>query len=865
MNQILKEILEHREGNYLLPFFWQHDGHRDELPGQIQKIWESGCRAFCLESRPFEDFCGETWWDNLEIILREAKKRNMKVWILDDKHFPTGYANGITKTTHPECRRWYIREDHVDLMGPARDISVLIPPCKDDESLISVCAFLRTGDAEEISGEPVAFSTRPDDRFLYLDLPDGCWRLFFVYRTRANGSDYISMLTKEGPRALIEAVYESHYQHFGEYFGDTIAGFFSDEPSLDAPYIGPYGRDPGFYYRTVGQPGVALPWEDLILGKIENSGWSEYWLPALWYSHREHSPNVRLAYMDAVTGLWKRNFSYQLGDWCRSHNVMYIGHIIEDMGAHGRLGCSAGHFFRALAGQDMSGIDIVLHQVMPGMGQYQTAADISEGVADPEFFHYILAQLAASQARQTARMKGRAMCEVFGAFGWAEGLPCMKWLIDFLLVRGVNHFVPHAFTDFFPDEDCPPHFYAGGNDPQFESFSKLMKYTNRAAHLLYGTDMEAAGAILYHGEAEWMNGQGCMFSEKPAKICYDAHIPYDIVPVDSLLRAKAEAGKFMVGERSYGFLAVPSCRYLPEPFWQAAKSLKAAGVPVFFIDAAPMCPEELPGEVVELKKLADHIFSKRLAHDYHAGSALLRIARFDREDTSAFVLFNENPMPILESVRFPAEGKYLKMDLLNEVYEKAETKDGVVDVSLEPGESALFLWGGVEDQEMEAFLKERCWKERSEVCALWDIDLYEQGKAAGYSPFRCQSELINITGRQGNPQFSGKIRYRTSLDLKKAPLGLDLGRVGVSAKLSVNGHDLGWRIAAPYRWDISSYIKAGKNEIEIVAANTLANRIQDAFSRRMPILPSGVLGPVYLLRASEKQFEQEDIYGPKSL
>ena len=103
------------------------------------------------------------------------------------------------------------------------------------------------------------------------------------------------------------------------------------------------------------------------------------------------------------------------------------------------------------------------------------------------------------------------------------------------------------------------------------------------------------------------------------------------------------------------------------------------------------------------------------------------------------------------------------------------------------------------------------------------------------------------------------------MDLKKAPLGLDLGRVGVSAKLSVNGHDLGWRIAAPYRWDISSYIKAGKNEIEIVAANTLANRIQDAFSRRMPILPSGVLGPVYLLRASEKQFEQEDIYGQKSL
>ena len=25
----------------------------------------------------------------------EAKKKGMKLWILDDKHFPTGYANGL--------------------------------------------------------------------------------------------------------------------------------------------------------------------------------------------------------------------------------------------------------------------------------------------------------------------------------------------------------------------------------------------------------------------------------------------------------------------------------------------------------------------------------------------------------------------------------------------------------------------------------------------------------------------------------------------------------------------------------------------------------------------------------------------------
>ena len=52
MEPILKSILENKTENYLLPFFWQHDGHDAEIPARVQKIYESGCRAFCVESRP---------------------------------------------------------------------------------------------------------------------------------------------------------------------------------------------------------------------------------------------------------------------------------------------------------------------------------------------------------------------------------------------------------------------------------------------------------------------------------------------------------------------------------------------------------------------------------------------------------------------------------------------------------------------------------------------------------------------------------------------------------------------------------------------------------------------------------------------
>jgi len=59
--------------------------------------------------------------------------------------------------------------------------------------------------------------------------------------------------------------------------------------------------------------------------------------------------------MDVISRLYAQNFTDQIGAWCRAHQVEYIGHVLEDNGNHARLGAGAGHFFRALGGQDMSG------------------------------------------------------------------------------------------------------------------------------------------------------------------------------------------------------------------------------------------------------------------------------------------------------------------------------------------------------------------------------------------------------------------------------------------------------------------------------------------------------------------------------
>lgn len=859
LNRAVHDALTDKEGNYIMPFLWMHEGDGVDLPARIAKVQESGCRAFCVESRPYPDFCGPLWWRDMRTVLEEARRRGMKVWILDDKHFPTGYANGLVERKYPNRRRCFLRERHVDVMGPAQEMAFLVPPCKEGEQLLTVCAYRRSQEGENLEGSPAALFFEADHPFVYWDVPSGCWRIFFIYQTH-HGNDpdhnwYIDMLSEEGPNTLIEAVYEPHYQHFSDYFGDTLVGFFSDEPSLDCQHIGPRGEDAGFYYRTVGQPGVALPWNGEIIEIMRNAGIEAPLaaLPGLWYQMADESPLIRCAYMDAVTQLWRRNFSWQIGKWCRDRKVQYIGHIIEDQNAHARLGCSAGHYFRALDGQDMSGIDIVLHQVVPGMADYRISSNLFGDDADSPFYHYVLAQMSASQAKLTPHMHGRAMCEVFGAYGWAEGTPLMKWMIDFLLVRGINHFVPHGFSDIYPDPDCPPHFYANGNNPQFQGFSRLMQYTNKAAHMLSGGDRQAAGLLLYTAEAEWMNGAQAMLMQAPAKALYDHQIGYDIASLDILAQATIEAGKFIVHGHTYAFLIVPQAEYLPEAFWRVERRAAEQAAPVIFVDKAPDYCETAAGVEVPLGQLAEYILAQGWAHDYRADNAHIRIGHFRAQDSHCFMLFNESVTEKVETtLRLPVDGDCCQIDLLGGGSHRSCAEDGRMRVALEPYQSTiLFFFGGEYPADLpSSWQSTMANRPHLEPELTWAIDLMELGIHDAYRPFLKDAQLMNITGRQGEPFFSGYMRYRTVLrwtDRVILPMALDLGRVGMTARLILNGRDLGIRICPPYRWTIGEALLEGDNQVEVIVANTLVHRLRDPFSEYLPIPPSGLLGPVRIL------------------
>ena len=857
MDSPLSDILKGNGKNHLLPFIWMHsnvgeDGVRD----LVRAARQSGAREVCVESRPHEHFCEDEWWRDMDALLDEAVKLNMRVWILDDKHFPTGYANGLIEKKYPERRKWQLAEWSVDVTGPMNDASILSFSLKSEfeERFLSIRACRLTDDGK-MSPESVDVSDCVHDGYFYWNIPEGVWRVTFLIQTRrgTQQKNYIHLIDRESAGTQIEAVYEPHYQRYKHLFGTTIAGFFSDEPSMGNSMT-EWIRTPrpNMYDYNIGTWGMSLPWTKEILSRMSEELKQDALplLPLLWYEG-EGFEDVRVAYMNAVTFAWRDAFSMQLGDWCRARGVQYIGHIIEDMNAHAHLSCSAGHYFRSLEGQDMSGIDVVLHQIMPGMSG-NTHNYPCDGASDPAFFDYMLGKLGASAAHLEARKGGRAMCEIFGAYGWAEGVPFMKRLMDHMLVRGINRFVPHAFSPSYPDPDCPPHFYGGGDNPQFPGFAKLMEYTNFVASVLEGGTHIASAAILYNAEAEW----SCRRHERtqvPAKALYDEQLDYDIVPVDLLKDASVTDGVLEINGVRFPALVAPGTEYLPENVLRALSDLEQKGLKLYFTDYKP---ENAPGTVVPLSALPS-----LLPRDVQVSPAFPMLRAYHAVDgkKDVFMFVNESAgKTFAGEIRVSVKGEYAFLQKQTDFFRSGKTENGVIPLKLSPYESVVIVFGS-----REGLPEREEWVALPEIRAKWTVSRANrlslsgirpdpfadpakaQSEAAVFEPV-CETEtLFNMTGFNlpGDPHFSGIFRYEADLPLSGAD-ALDLGTVGQTARLLLNGDDLGVRMCPPYRFDLRGKVREGLNRVVIEVGNTLVHAFPDGLSEYMQIPPSGLLGPV---------------------
>ena len=883
----IEQVLAGTSENHIAPFLWVHGEEHEEYRKTIEAMHEAGIGALCIEARPHPDFNGEGWFSDIAFILKICKALDMKVWLLDDSHFPTGYADGAVMKYHPERRKRYLKLQTFDVMGPlaGSQLDLKYALMDPEAEVLAVIAERRSDDDTPIvsdtidltptlheradwqTGKPMADPLgRPtgqlagEAKVVDLDLPEGAWYvqvLTVSYRGGEKETEgFLNPLEKEAPQVLLDTVYEPIFEHIGNEFGKTFQGFFSDEPR--------FGNIHGSEDASIGRnPQMVLPWSDevvplLIKALPDELGIASLqdllpYLPLLFVDGEgDLCHTLRYAYMDVVSALYSENFDGTIADWCHAHHVRHIGHTIEDNNALARLGYGAGHYFRALAHADMAGIDVVMQQLMPGYDRGLFRAFHKPGW-DMEFFTYVLGKIGGSLAHIDPKKQGLCMAEVFGAYGWGEGNRLMKWIADYMLVRGVNVFVPHAFNPkAFPDGDCPPHFYAHGMNPQYREFGRLMAYVNRTAALLSGGSYNAPVALYFNAEGEWSGDW--QLAQKPAAELARHQIEYDFVSADWLLSSElveTEAGlRLEVGKERFSALVLPWSEALPEALLKKVAEISKA-LPAFFVDGLPVRTSEghpVPAlnrtQVVSLEDLAATLVAAGLRElAPSADEPWLRTYHYVLDGVDEYFLVNEHPSKRIQCrLEGAQEGyRYCYDGFTNELVADPDA----FALDLAPYGSKLIL---VSKEPLDALPEAPAFEAASErtlgSCTLATSYFEEQGCA--WSEPETLAEPVFVTSLPGKETFCGMARYTFNVTCSSEDLGgrafLELAGVSESAHVYVNGKDCGCCIVPDYRFEVGSALVAGSNTVVVELAGTLGRAMDDFVGQFLPLEPFGMTG-----------------------
>jgi hypothetical protein len=250
------------------------------------------------------------------------------------------------------------------------------------------------------------------------------------------------------------------------------------------------------------------------------------------------------------------------------------------------------------------------------------------------------------------------------------------------------------------------------------------------------------------------------------------------------------------------------------------------------------------------------------------------LLRYDQPGTGYFVVVDPSVWTV-DGVSEETEGA-LAMDWAS--------RDGVLLFDVRPDEPSRIGWfrfkapPGLRAMEVPVASPVRCWVNGREINGGENRDTtrfelpsavkgeavvalrieQKPGEYAGNAimdavRFECgegEVALGDWSQVEGLSCYSGGLWYRTEVEVPTIPNGsrvyLDLGRIISSAEVRINGKSLGAKIAPPWKWEVTKAVRAGKNRIEVLVYNTLANHYATIPTGYRGDPSSGIIGPASL-------------------
>mgnify|MGYP001183563228 CR=1 FL=1 len=820
-NNIFNEFLHPGTEYTPIPFwFWNDRLDKEIIRKQIKDFYEKGVEGFVLHPRigiPQDiEYLSDSFMEFVAFAVEEAHKLGMQVILYDEAMYPSGAANGKVVQSNPKFASRGLRAMVYESMTFPTAIDL-----EEDERIVSIYIVNK----EENDYDPGnIFSIYPEqemeyytisieDREIHInssisELMDGQQMIILsegytegtirgIHELQDDGQKNAprsaDLLNPEAVKAFIGFTHERYREVVGDYFGNTIIGMFTDEPDIT-------GRN--------SKPGY-IPWTNGFERRLFGYGHGYKDLIGLFFEVGNDN-NIRQDYDRAINEQMLASYYEPISEWCKRHQLSLTGHPekSDDIGL--------------LKSFHIPGQDVVWRWVAPEMDKGVTGEHSTAG------------KCGADAARHYGRR--RNINEFLGVCGknntWNLSAADMKWYTDWLAVRGVNLFCPHAFyysvEGKVRSHERPPD--VGPNNvwwPYYQFFSNYMK---RLSWLMTDSVNEAnIGILSLNNHLPW----------KMARIFYENQTEFNYIHEDLFLskRVTLKGDTLEIEQQRYHVIIlddIPLDQFNPKVV-TVLYNFIANGGKVYAISSSTPSKQFKhihylsynqhnllnffsPFQTIRLVTPAPHI---RVTKVWKGKRFFYYLVNEGEEPFNGYVKFLQD-IPFEAWNAWTGERFSLVVESENQAYLQLGYRESLILTAATNSEALPILYFPSSDSHQEK-----------------NVQLIAPGKSGfwNYSMLRDWQEIEELAYYSGTLDYL--FHFNWDSKKKESALLLDLGNVYEIAEVIVNNKLVGVKMWAPYHFILpEEYLKDGDNEILV----KVTNNSTVAMDRQA--LPSGLIGPV---------------------
>ncbi len=521
---------------------WEGDMDAKIMRNDLNLMQSVGTRVINIEPGygfPYE-YLSKGWFKMINMAVKEAKSRGMKVWLIDDAKYPSGFAGGKFSRERPDLKMWAL--------------------VRLDESI-----ELKAG--EEISGQEVpagavsAVATSKGMANRQIPIKDGKisfnagvrdWTVIFAgYAHRSGDTRAVNNPTRgkdttnflhdhlnpEAVDQFIEWTHQAAKDAIGKEFGSTVLGFRGDEPE---------------YMYT--------PWTPAIVETfIHKKGYDPVPFFASFFAptRTEYEKRVKADYWDVWSEMFADNFFKRQADWLEANGMAHITHLNNEHIMPVNIEAN-GSFFRTLSKVQIPGVDVINNHV--GIG------------VDNDF-----PKLASSVSHVYG--KPRAFSETMGAL--RSSLASSKQVLNYQFVRGINYFE----YNFWSSKSQTAESLASKPD-----MASLTDYINRTSYLFTMGVPGARVAMYYPTLSMWLGNNAVYWDlSELSQLLLRHQVDFDYVDDDAFFEALEVGPGYLLNKsgQKYYTLIIPPADVISKKAWAKIEEFMQLGGKVLFWGSRP--------------------------------------------------------------------------------------------------------------------------------------------------------------------------------------------------------------------------------------------------------------------------------------